>query len=77
MKDKEILGHSPALGCGGLADVGSKIYMVPTQPKSKCDDQTIAKNISKQDQVWSHFAEQSHKDYGFPFHIWLETLSYY
>ena len=37
LKDKEILGHSPALGCGGLADVGSRIYMVPTQPKSKCD----------------------------------------
>ena len=35
-KDKEILGHSPSLGCGGLADVGSTIYMIPTHAKSKC-----------------------------------------
>lgn len=35
--DKEVLGHSPALGCGGLADVGSSIYMIPTHAKSKCD----------------------------------------
>jgi len=36
--EKAYLGHSPALGCGGLADAGSSIYMAPvSNSKSKCD----------------------------------------
>ena len=36
--EKEYLGHSPALGCGGLADAGCSIYMAPvTNEKSKCN----------------------------------------
>lgn len=48
-KDKEILGHSPSLGCGGLADVGSTIYMIPTHAKSKCDYTLYLSEYSDQD----------------------------
>ena len=49
LDNKEVLGHSPSLGCGGLADVGSTIFMTPAKEKSKCDYTLYLSEVSDED----------------------------
>ena len=49
LNNKEVLGHSPALGCGGLADAGSTIFMTPANEKSKCDYTFYLSEVSDED----------------------------
>jgi DNA-binding sugar fermentation-stimulating protein len=49
LNNKEVLGHSPALGCGGLADAGSTIFMIPANEKSKCDYTLYLSEVSDED----------------------------
>jgi DNA-binding sugar fermentation-stimulating protein len=48
--DTEILGHTPALGCCGLSDVGSTILMSPTNPTNKCSYSIYLSIIKEREQ---------------------------
>lgn len=49
LNNTEVLGHSPSLGCGGLADVGSTVFMTPAKEKSKCDYTFYLSEVSDED----------------------------
>ena len=49
--DLTTMAHSPALGCGGLADAGSTIFMIPANEKSKCDYTLYLSEVSDEDMV--------------------------
>jgi DNA-binding sugar fermentation-stimulating protein len=46
----EILGHTPALGCCGLSDVGSTILMAPTNQTNKCSHSIYLSVIKEREQ---------------------------
>jgi len=50
-----FLGHTPALGCGGLADKEATIYMIPSLSKtSKCDYTFYLSKQSDKDHPTEH-----------------------
>jgi DNA-binding sugar fermentation-stimulating protein len=51
-EEKEFLAHTPSLGCNGMVDASSTVYMIQREPKSKakCDYTVIASEVEEKGQ---------------------------